>query len=277
MGKKYATFLSLMFFSTRVHAADSVRYLGVLEKWDSPTQVRAAFKYENKAWSALPVSDENYDPTARAGEAYPKFLQWTIGFDGKVIGHFNTTRPDRWEEPASVGLYTGSTAESNRRPVPPSRRYAAVSPSAVIDPDHWKPWKPLRTDVAAVVAAFRKQVGPVSTTCSEPGTTAYTDALIQLEKAYRARNGDSLVELRIDPQALKCDGEADDNWSSQWFRVHQDTIQFIGAGLTLIDAGDYDQDGSSEVVFGKDSHPSEAYVLLFDHLRKSVEFSWSEH
>ena len=44
-----------------------------------------------------------------------------------------------------------------------------------------------------------------------------------------------------------------------------------------IDAGDYDNDGHSELIFAKPGYNYDGYVLYDDDLRHPVEFGWSYH
>jgi hypothetical protein len=55
------------------------------------------------------------------------------------------------------------------------------------------------------------------------------------------------------------------------------TLKFLGSGLALIDAGDYDGDGHSELVFAKSGYNHDGYVLFSDDLAHSAEFGWSYH
>jgi hypothetical protein len=50
-----------------------------------------------------------------------------------------------------------------------------------------------------------------------------------------------------------------------------------GNELLLIDAGDYDGNGRSELVFRKSSYDYDGYVIYFDDFAKSAEFGWTYH
>ena len=47
--------------------------------------------------------------------------------------------------------------------------------------------------------------------------------------------------------------------------------------LTLLDAGDYDGDGKSEVVFFLSGYNEDGYALFYDSFRKFVFHTWSYH
>jgi hypothetical protein len=77
----------------------------------------------------------------------------------------------------------------------------------------------------------------------------YSDRLIQPKrKAYRSARGDVLLELGV---SHTCNpGGPGEEWEEPvWFLLHDGTAKYIGKSLTLVDAGDYDRDGTSEVVF----------------------------
>jgi hypothetical protein len=151
---------------------------------------------------------------------------------------------------------------------------------------------------------------------SRRGTFDYKDDLIILVKAYRSKQGYRLVSLKIDPRAIHgpCSGEAicdreremrrkllgkplpsnayyrggcedgDEylsanwpHWTEQWFLDKGNGPKFIGSDMQFVDAGDYDGDGWSEIVFHRYGYDHDAYVLLFDHLSKQIEFGWINH
>jgi hypothetical protein len=47
--------------------------------------------------------------------------------------------------------------------------------------------------------------------------------------------------------------------------------------MDLLDAGDYDGDGRSEVLFWSSGEDVDGYVLMYDGFTKSAEFKWSYH
>jgi len=298
MNKKLASFLliivGVMAMYLTAEAADPVLYLGVLEPWHAhdveevsttPYVVRAAFQHRGSRWSAMPM----VGALDRIGDHYPKSIEWTVAFDGKNLGHFGSYRPDQWEDYGDLGLFqpdphtaiqlirVGAEAFGYWEGTPPFRPLVVVSAPNITDPDGWKPWRPQRTEIVGIFPAFRVEVGTVAFKCDELGSVRYADDLIVLDKAYRANTGDSLIGLRVDPHAHQCDEIPDDNWANQWFLVRDGKPKFLGSSLELIDAGDYDKDGSSEVVFHRSDYNYDGYVLLYDRLRQRAEFGWIYH
>jgi hypothetical protein len=64
---------------------------------------------------------------------------------------------------------------------------------------------------------------------------------------------------------------------TRWFLLHDETVDFIGSGMELVDAGDYDGDGRSELLFWHSGYNLDGYLLVFDDLRQKIEYVWSYH
>ena len=52
---------------------------------------------------------------------------------------------------------------------------------------------------------------------------------------------------------------------------------FGNLSLSLVDAGDYDADGKSELIFFLSGYNEDGYALFYDSNRKSVRWTWSYH
>jgi hypothetical protein len=76
----------------------------------------------------------------------------------------------------------------------------------------------------------------------------------------------------------RCEGPPEDAFVNQWFVVKPGgEIRFLGAGMWLVDAGDYDNDGKSEVVFSIDRYNQGGYELFYYDFKKSAVFQFSYH
>jgi hypothetical protein len=85
-----------------------------------------------------------------------------------------------------------------------------------------------------------------------------------------------LVEVLLNK--YECDGPADDPFSPQWFIVTpQMVVRFLDSNRLLVDAGDYDNDGKSELVFSIDDHNRGGYKLFYDDFKQKVVFEFSYH
>lgn len=76
----------------------------------------------------------------------------------------------------------------------------------------------------------------------------------------------------------RCDGPADAPFVDQWYVIDpEETITFLGQGMQLVDAGDYDNDGRSEVLFSIDGYNRGGYILFYSDFRKRSAFEFSYH
>ena len=68
-------------------------------------------------------------------------------------------------------------------------------------------------------------------------------------------------------------------FNSQWYAVDPEgKVRFIGDGLKMVDAGDYDNDGKSEVIFKISKGESGAgYAIYYDDFRKHADLTFSYH
>lgn len=73
--------------------------------------------------------------------------------------------------------------------------------------------------------------------------------------------------------------EPEEPESEPWFFVSSDgNVRRIGSFLTLLDAADYDSDGSSEVVFVlSQGDNTDGFVLFDGNFEKRVTVTWHYH
>jgi len=253
---------------------------GVGEKIKTPFVIRIAFQYKDGIWKALPSKAKRQAGWLVPVYDYPREIDWNLTFNGKKIGEFRSYCPLKWSESSDIGL-----AEPDRKAhiplikagaknflywgdpwaVPPhSRPLVASSGSYFDDPDNWRPLVPLPQPSRTLISAYRKALGSEA--------NHLRNKQISVKQCYRSRHGDELISLAVPSSEVK--GEYD---YVQWFHVQGNRISFLGSSLELIDAGDYDHDGYSEIVFHKGGYDYDAYVLVYDDLRKQLKFGWSYH
>jgi hypothetical protein len=88
--------------------------------------------------------------------------------------------------------------------------------------------------------------------------------------------GRVLVGVRIRPSLNECDGPPDDAWKVHSFLKGTETI-YLGVGLSPVDAGDFDGDGRSEVLFWHSEYNEDGYVMFYDDFRSRIQYSWNYH
>jgi hypothetical protein len=234
-------------------------------------------------------------------------MQWTVAFDGKNLGQIDSeplpaseSRPKGFPVLLSVhgiltppgkvpevgpagGEFNGGWGVNVRRPL------VVVSKPNFADPEHWKRTKPSDELVQNVRRVFRKTF-PHVRLCDPSGEALPTDSRvldseIGVLKTYGSNKGAFIVETRLtnhrcvfnmngaDLQLLEGD---------QWYYVTPvGEVNFLARDWELVDAGDYDGDGESEVIFyvaeSEDDAivENEGYVLYYDDFQHSVRFTWN--
>jgi len=275
--------------------------LGILE--DQPGEyigkpnyrvVRAIFKRDRDGWSAFPSKAESVSELQSLREKFPKQMKWTIAFDGKSLGtistqvqsvfHFysNVGFEDINSESAIPTVGKRSTEYSGFLGTPVYRPLVAVSQPMFSDPGKWKPSTLKDDQLAAVREQFRVKFPKVSN-CKSPNEnnlrqSMYSNGDIRIRKQYSSISGEHLVEIGLNVQ--HCDDILDDDspYNGHWFLIRSNgSIEYLGFGLRLVDAGDYDNDGQSEVIFQISGYNRGGYKMYYQDFQKSVAFVFGYH
>jgi hypothetical protein len=252
-------------------------------------RVRVLFEKKGTEWKAFPNPCTDLPCLKALPKSYPKEVNWTIAFDGRKLGQVTARTLSQFSSPDSVGAQQitssgpiptvgkRSMANSGFYFTPAFRSLVAVSMPYVRDPEVWKPAH-LSTDlVSALRRQFRKRFPKVSN-CTNPSENiqkpwAYEDEEIKVGRIYSSKENWSLAELHLVGWA--CDGPQEDGspFLTQWYAIAPtNEIRFLGSGMWLIDAGDYDDDGKSEVLFAVNGSAKDGYRLFYQHFNKRVEF-----
>jgi hypothetical protein len=149
----------------------------------------------------------------------------------------------------------------------------ATSRSYVGDPDEWKP-SSISSDVAkAVRKAFRASYPQVHQ-CHSNRPFAYRDSDISIAGAYASKFSWHLIEVTLEGCASTEEGEKP--LQSQWFAVNgANQAELVGEDIELVGSGDYDNDGSSELVFSVTRANRNGYELFYDDFRGHVTLTYS--
>lgn len=302
MTRHFATRLILIFFvliSTAVTATVQGVVLGVLE--DVPgvyagepdsRQVRVVFQKIGKDWKAFPSRCPDQSCLKTISSQYPNEVVWTVSFDGRNLGQVKGQTPKEFNFYAHVGLqqikdsgpiptignksreYGGFTGDSVYRPL------VTNSQPYFKDPETWKPTLPNDDLVKLLRQYFRKRFPKVSNCVNSYENIGrpwpYRDKDIRIFKTYASGGAWFVAGLRL--EEYKCDGPTDDPFVDQWFAVSPELeVQFLGAAMWLVDAGDYDNDGKSELVFSIDGYNRGGYEIFYDNFKKHATFEFSYH
>jgi hypothetical protein len=80
-------------------------------------------------------------------------------------------------------------------------------------------------------------------------------------------------------EAVDCaDVEAGFDIDDPWFVVDtKKSIAYLESGIWLVDAGDYDNDGRSELVFSINRDNEGGYEIYYDNFKKHATFRFNYH
>jgi hypothetical protein len=267
--------------------------IGILE--DNPGQsegeshyraVRLVFRRDRAGWSNC-LDQRCVDGRGQADAP----ITWTVAFDGKLLARIASRSPSAPSTLLSAAQQQEIIGDAAPTVGKPSTEFAGFLFEAVHrplvtvtapnyrDPDSWKPGR-LRSDAAlAVRTAFRKRFPKVENCTSAdqgPRPWSYLDTNIKLNKAYASKGGWLIAEVVL--KGSKCDGPPDEPFWSHWFVVTPERqIRFLDSNMLLVDAGDYDNDGRSELVFSINGYNRGGYKLFYDDFRRKAVFEFSYH
>ena len=285
--------LCALFLSTALFAQAPLM-LGVLEDSMGPREqdphvrfIRALFYKTDSEWKAFPADCTTAECLAKLATDFPRESAWTIAFDAKNIGEVHSRIPteitaasragqqdllDRDKAP-TVGQRTETFSGFLGEPV--LRPLVAVSEPNVNDPDQWKPVLLDATSAAKIRRAFRTKF-PRITNCETEEIHNYADAEIKVLRSYRSQTGWRLVHTSLD--GCDVDDMRGDGLNDEWFTLDPGgTARYLASALVLVDAGDYDHSGHSQLLFMIDDYNRGGYVLFYDEFRKSVTFAYRFH
>lgn len=285
----------------RPSVAQSGVILGVLE--DTPgdasgqpgqRDVRVLFKKVSNEWQAYPNDCREQDCLKRITAGYPRNITWTIAFDGNELGQVTSRTPERYP----MYWRVGQQEITSKTPVPTVgkrsvkfggffdaavyRPLVAISQANFRDPDVWRPV--VIQDPAVLVALRKKFRDTFPKLCRIPENETYLphpfdyhDADITVMKSYGSRRGWRVAQMHI--EATPCeDTEAGFGLDDPWFAIDPAGVaHYLNSGMWLVDAGDYDGDGKSELVFSINQDNRGGYRIYYDGFKKSAEFRFSYH
>ncbi|TAK92320.1 MAG: hypothetical protein EPO06_00460 [Burkholderiaceae bacterium] len=301
LGRRQAVSLWLAFLillTLSLPATADPLVLGVFEqpqcKQESTRSARLLFAKTGDRWVAL---NNQYEFSENRHLTLPS---WTIVLDGRNLGNLKLRDPN----PASPTLkdwYYGRdklyvpenpekvpTVKNESKSfggwcqAPEARPLVLVSRANFDDPEKWKPFSPDQSYKQSLYLPLKLVVGRFNAIhCiegadhSEPWDFKPEDLV--LYKGYRSAFGKELVSIGIDLTKIGCDSIVEPQWSNHWFLFDGEKIEFIGNQMELVDSGDYDNDGRSELLFWYSGYNRDGYVLIYDDLRQKVEYLWGYH
>jgi hypothetical protein len=278
-------------------------YIGVLEQRKSnwPREPSKDDRYEHRVRILFAKSDSGWESVLDCPDwqaNYPQKVEWTVAFDGRDFGklesedvpdsakYANFYARDKIHKPNSkykipkVGKptteFSGWIDEAYLRPL------VLVSDKNYKDPQKWKPFKPSQSEISRIIPVYREFAGRVMR-CQEGSHKMipfnYTDEDLNAFKSYRAVTGDALISVGFRLEQTKCGGGSPDDpqWQHWFYLSPEKEVAHIGDRMRLVDAGDYDSDGVSEVIFWTERYNRDGYVLFYKGFAKNTDYLWSYH
>lgn len=244
--------------------------------------IRPAFEKTPTGWSEIDVS------------SLPSRMTWTIAFDGKNFGQVES------EADSNRGLTVFQKILTLARHVPsigqPSTSFAGLEgmttkvrrPLVVVsspyfrDPDGWK--RSIVPDqISELVRRTFRHDYPHVDRCKDEEVVErnwkFPDAALTLPVAYSSNRSSFLVETSLNAGDCGYVDDPNDPLSMPWFFVSSDgVVKRVGSFMTLLDAGDYDNDGKSELIFFlSQPEDTDGFVLFDATLQKRAALLWSYH
>jgi hypothetical protein len=256
--------------------------------------VRVVFEKKGDVWQAFPSDCENQNCLKTITSSYPNEVKWWIEFDGKIVGQevSHNRRDFRWYSDVGQQEIIGTD------PVPTigarSREFGGYTDAEVYrpliansrqyftDPDRWKPFAASPELTTVLQQAFRQNFPKLCRLSEADNNTLeplpYRDEDVKLVKSYESKSG--WVVARLHLEAIDCaDVEAGFDIDDPWFVIESNkkTVTYLDSGIWLVDAGDYDHDGRSELVFSINRENEGGYEIYYDGFRKHATFKFSYH
>jgi len=222
-------------------------------------------------------------------------MKWTVSFDGKSLGEIEGRKDSErltliqsLTTPASAVPTVGQPSSTfagllAMGPTKVRRPLILISEPYFHDPDGWKRLATAPSNVAGTVRSeFRKEFPHVGRCKDEEVVQSdwrFPDSALNLVTVYQSNRHSFLIETDLDAGDCGYIDDPKDPLSSPWFFVSEEgRVHRIGGFMTLLDAGDYDHDGRSEIVFFLSQPEDTDGFILFDaSLRELVRFMWHYH
>jgi hypothetical protein len=151
------------------------------------------------------------------------------------------------------------------------------------DPDGWKRSSQLPDGITTLVRAAFRHDFPHIDRCKEEQIVQHNwkfpDSALEIPIAYVSNKGSYVVEASLNAGDCGFVNDPDDPLSNPWYFVSAEgSIRRFGSFISLLDAGDYDNCGRSELIFFlSQPEDTEGFVLYDANLRKQVSLVWTYH
>jgi len=267
---------------------------GIYADQPSSSMVRVVFRKNGDSWEAYPNDCRDQSCLRTITDKYPREIAWTIAFDGKRLTQLTGQTPKEFKYYSGVGLQEilnkanmprigqKSSAYSGFLETPVFRPLVAISQPYFSDEESWKPSQLTGNLAILLRRSFRTKFPKMCRSSKKDETQLepflYSDEDIKVVKSYASKKGWTIARLHLEG-AVDCnDTEAGFEIDDPWFVVDsRRSVQYLDEGMWLVDAGDYDNDDKSELIFSIDRYNRGGYELFYDDFKKRAIFKFSYH
>ena len=279
--------LQILFAASSVNA-EAIQ-LGVLDEshidgFDSHNQyVIPLFEYENGIWQKY------------SGKFFEHEDRWKVVFDGRDVGtiklkdissciHKKTVKNCDFEHRYEL---VGSESTFKKKNKGNAFGWGSLYRPLVVgtnishkDRLQWKPFIPASKEFLLAFDALKKSI-PLThqfiCTDNELGTaTEWKPEYFEAKKSYSSIKEHKLVQIGFKYEYYQCDGPPDEGYLSTWYYfLDAENFLLLERDMSLVEAADFDSDGSVDLLFKTYGYFSYGYVLFYDNLSKSSYRVWS--
>jgi hypothetical protein len=187
------------------------------------------------------------------------------------------------DEIPSVGNASERFAPMATGPTKGRRPLVVVSKPNCSDPDGWKRSEHLPDEIASIVRKEFRREFPSTDRCKDEEITVknwkFPDSALTFPVVYASNKNSYLVEASLNAGDCGYVDDPNDPLADPWFFVSADRrVKHFGSFLYLLDAGDYDGDGRSELIFMLNQpEDTDGFVLYNADLKEQARLAWTYH
>ncbi len=262
-------------------------YVGVLENFSGvysdegvKDAIRAIFYKKGRDWVPFKNNCENTACLRAAPKWYPQKIMWKVFNDSKNLGQIEASTPSKFKLYADIGRQELAQGSKVPRVGKPSSDYSGVTGSKVFkplitlsgakltQPDDWKNSKLDSELKDRIVKKLEEEW------LNDKNKIENEILKFKFHKVLSNKYGRKIAEFVVLP--------ADDNRSEIpgiWFSFspNEEPRRLSDNFLLLIEIGDFDSDGSSELLFSSSSYNYGGYILFYDNIANSAKFDFKYH
>lgn len=289
-------FLTLIPFIITLNILSQEIIIGTQENYNFEVEnrnffiVRVLFKKEDNKWFSYKHDFNTPKLLNKSYTFFPKTMKWYIGFNGNLLDTLNTKVLTDIKYYYQIGFHNIADTSEILKIGKKSKFYSGWlypwetyrplvlnSKPFFTDPDKWEPYEPDSTDIHYSLECLKEEYNASDSILSK--------AKVEINKSYRSYNYKrKLISLSIENvnivdhvSLIEQTGEYYYPESEAWIYLNGSNIRYLHSEMRFLNAGDYDNDGNSEVIFKVQQYNYDCYILFYNDFKNYVEFGWHYH